>query len=61
MLGPEVIRTDLVEFIRSVCYYPGSPYRLVIKSTFCRHCGASIPHRDGEGRCPKCIQHLPQC
>lgn len=28
--------------------------------TFCRACGASIPHRIGEGRCPECIQHLTQ-
>lgn len=21
---------------------------------FCRHCGASYPHREGEGRCEKC-------
>lgn len=26
---------------------------------FCPACGASIPHRLGEGRCPKCIQHRP--
>lgn len=24
------------------------------KSNFCRHCGASIPPRDGEGACGKC-------
>ena len=24
---------------------------------FCRFCGASIPHRYGEGRCPECEQH----
>lgn len=24
---------------------------------FCRFCGASIPHRIGEGRCPKCAHH----
>ncbi|MGE5163049.1 MAG: hypothetical protein ACM3IH_03360, partial [Sphingobacteriales bacterium] len=24
---------------------------------FCRYCGASIPHREGEGRCPKCAHH----
>lgn len=24
---------------------------------FCRQCGASIPHRDGEGRCPACMNH----
>jgi hypothetical protein len=28
-------------------------------SDFCRACGASIPHREGEGRCPECIEHLP--
>jgi hypothetical protein len=28
-------------------------------SEFCRACGASIPHREGEGRCPECIEHLP--
>jgi hypothetical protein len=28
-------------------------------ATFCRYCGASIPHRDGEGRCPKCMHHMP--
>lgn len=31
----------------------------VSEPTFCRACGASIPHRIGEGRCPECIQHLP--
>lgn len=24
---------------------------------FCRHCGASIPHRYGEGRCQHCAHH----
>lgn len=28
-------------------------------ATFCRACGASIPHRIGEGRCPECAHHLP--
>lgn len=28
-------------------------------SAFCRACGASIPHRCGEGRCDKCLHHLP--
>lgn len=28
-------------------------------ATFCRHCGASIPHRTGEGRCAHCMEHLP--
>lgn len=28
-------------------------------ASFCRYCGASIPHRDGEGRCDKCMHHLP--
>lgn len=27
---------------------------------FCHSCGASIPHRIGEGRCPDCMEHLPQ-
>lgn len=27
--------------------------------TFCRACGASIPHRVGEGRCPECMHHEP--
>ena len=26
---------------------------------FCRSCGASIPHRHGEGRCEKCMEHDP--
>ena len=26
---------------------------------FCEYCGASIPHRSGEGRCPKCVHHRP--
>jgi hypothetical protein len=26
---------------------------------FCRSCGASIPHRRGEGRCEKCVEHDP--
>lgn len=29
-------------------------------SDFCRSCGASIPHRPGEGRCPDCMEHLPK-
>lgn len=24
---------------------------------FCRACGASIPHREGEGRCSECAHH----
>lgn len=30
---------------------------------FCGYCGASIPHRDGEGRCPECAHHqyVPHC
>lgn len=28
-------------------------------ATFCRACGASIPHRIGEGRCPECMHHMP--
>lgn len=24
---------------------------------FCRFCGASVPHREGEGRCPRCEHH----
>ena len=27
-------------------------------SEFCIHCGASIPHRPGEGRCQHCMDHL---
>lgn len=27
---------------------------------FCRQCGATIPHRRGEGRCPKCMEHLKE-
>ena len=27
--------------------------------SFCRSCGASIPHRDGEVRCHDCMHHLP--
>ena len=27
---------------------------------FCRFCGASIPHRPGEGRCSRCIHHRPE-
>lgn len=30
-----------------------------ITDSFCKHCGASIPHRMGEGRCDKCMDHLP--
>lgn len=28
-----------------------------IKRGFCGACGASIPHRPGEGRCPECKHH----
>lgn len=27
------------------------------KRGFCRHCGARIPHLDGEGRCGRCWHH----
>ena len=27
---------------------------------FCASCGATIPHRYGEGRCHKCIQHFDE-
>jgi hypothetical protein len=33
--------------------------RALGEPTFCKACGASIPHRIGEGRCPECIDHLP--
>lgn len=29
-----------------------------LANEFCEHCGASIPHREGEGRCPKCAHHV---
>ncbi len=34
--------------------------RLRAKMGFCIHCGASIPHRKGEGRCEKCMEHLDE-
>ena len=27
---------------------------------FCSFCGASIPHRYGEGRCNKCMEHFDE-
>lgn len=30
-----------------------------VKRGFCGYCGASIPHRAGEGRCDRCMRHLP--
>ena len=38
---------------------PFIPYELT-EAGFCRACGASIPHRVGEGRCSECMHHLPQ-
>jgi co-chaperonin GroES (HSP10) len=29
-----------------------------VKPGFCRACGASIPHRVGEGRCTECMHYL---
>lgn len=40
----------------------GPVTRAPVSSTnpqFCLSCGASIPHRHGEGRCPRCVEHDP--
>lgn len=50
---------DLLEIGGCGCAIDDSQSDAVTEPTFCRACGASIPHRIGEGRCPECIQHLP--
>ena len=37
----------------------GSVLNMAEPTRFCKYCGASIPHRYGEGRCSKCMHHLP--
>ena len=39
--------------------YPPLIFNEEVDRSFCRHCGAGIPHRDGEGRCGKCMHHMP--
>lgn len=41
--------------------YSGNPLReRLVTEEFCRFCGASIPHRPGEGRCQRCMHHRPE-
>ena len=39
--------------------YPPQLFNTEIADSFCSFCGASIPHREGEGRCPMCMHHIP--
>src|SRR5712672_492914 len=72
LLHPRIRRTTTNSrtLIRRITYMTKIAKNLTSKSTkhgaetlkdqvveFCRYCGASIPHRPGEGRCPKCSHH----
>ncbi len=49
MTGLEIIKPQMELLAAAIRQEP--------TAEFCRFCGASIPHRIGEGRCPKCAHH----